>query len=328
MADLKTKYLGLSLRNPLIAASSGLTNSIKDIKELYDNGVGAIVIKSIFEEEIIAELNQSITQTSRPGTLYPEIYDFFDIGDMEDSVSKYLKLIRDAKEAVPVPIIGSVNCVTGDEWPIFAERIQESGADALELNMFILPSDMTRSPQDFEKVYFEAVEAVKKVISIPVALKISYFFSNLGQMIQKLSESGVDGLVLFNRFYSPDIDINKMEVIPSNIYSTKEEISLPLRWIGMMSPRVKCDLSASTGIHSGEDAIKLLLAGASTVQVASEFYKGGIKQAATILNDLDLWMGTKGFDTIDQFRGKLSSKGNINPAAYERSQFMKHFAGK
>lgn len=328
MADLKTNYLGLELRSPLIAASSGLTNSVKDIKEFYDNGVGAVVIKSIFEEEIMAELNQSITQTSRPGTLYPEIYDFFDIGDMEDSVSKYLKLISEAKSAVPIPIIGSVNCISGDEWPVFAERIQEAGADALELNMFILPSDMTRSPQDFEKVYFDAVEAIKKVVKIPVALKISYFFSNLGQMIQKLSETGIEGIVLFNRFYSPDIDINKMEVIPSNIYSTKEELSLPLRWIGMMSPRVNCDLSASTGVHSGEDAIKMLLAGAKTVQVASEFYKGGIKKASTIINDIDKWMGEKGFETLDDFRGKLSSKGNINPAAYERSQFMKHFAGK
>lgn len=328
MADLKTNYLGLNLRNPLIAASSGLTNSVKDIKEFYEHGVGAVVIKSIFEEEIMAELNQSITQTNRPGTLYPEIYDFFDIGDMEDSVSKYLKLIKEAKEAVPIPVIGSVNCVSGDEWPIFAERIQESGADALELNMFILPSDMTRKKEDFEKVYFDAVNAVKKVVSIPVALKISYFFSNLGQTIQKLSESGIEGLVLFNRFYSPDIDIHKMEVVPSNIYSTKEEVSLPLRWIGMMSPTAKCDLSASTGIHSGEDAIKLLLAGAKTVQVASEFYKGGIKRASIMLNEIENWMNGKGFASVEDFRGKLSSKGNINPAAYERSQFMKHFAGK
>ncbi|OGU60204.1 MAG: diguanylate cyclase [Ignavibacteria bacterium GWF2_33_9] len=328
MADLKTNYLGLNLKNPLIAASSGLTNSVKDIKELYDNGVGAIVIKSIFEEEIIAEMNKSLNQTNRPGTIYPEIFDFFDISDMEDSVSLYLKLISNAKEAVPIPIIGSVNCVSGDEWPVFVDRIQEAGADAIELNMFILPSDMTRPKEDFEQVYFNAVEAVKKVASIPVALKISYFFSNLGQTIQKLSETGIQGLVLFNRFYSPDIDINKMQVVPSNIYSSNAELTLPLRWIGMLSPTAKCDLSASTGVHTAEDAIKMLLAGAKTVQVASSFYHNGIKQASDIISGIESWMDKKGFTTIDEFRGKLSSKGNINPAAYERSQFMKHFAGK
>jgi dihydroorotate dehydrogenase (fumarate) len=326
--NLQTSYLGLNLKNPLIAASSGLTNSIKDIKEFEESGVGAIVIKSIFEEEIMAELNHSIAQTNRPGTLYPEIFDFFDIRDMEDSVSKYLKLIKEAKEAVSIPIIGSINCISGTEWPIFVERIQEAGADALELNMFILPSDLERSSGDFEKVYFDAIEEVKKVAKIPFALKISHYFSNLGQMIVKLSESGINGLVLFNRFYSPDIDIHKMEVVPANIYSNSDEITMPLRWIGMMSPKVKCDLSASTGVNDGEAVVKLLLAGAKTVQVASSFYKNGIKHATAMINFLEEWMKEKGYDNIEQFRGKLAAVGNNNPAAYERTQFMKHFAGK
>lgn len=328
MIDLSTNYLGLKLKNPLIASSSGLTNSVKDIKEMEESGIAAVVVKSIFEEEIMAELNQSIHETNRPGTLYPEIYDFFDIADMEDSTSKYLKLISDLKASVSIPVIGSVNCVSANEWTNFATRIQEAGADALELNMFILPSDLERTPADFTNVYFDVIQEVKKVVEIPVALKISYFFSNLGQSIVNLSESGVDGLVLFNRFYNPDIDINKMEVIPADLYSRPEEVSLPLRWIGMLSPVVSCDLAASTGVHSGEAAIKLLLSGANAVQIASVLYKKGIKSIQTILSDIEKWMQSNGYNTIDEFRGKLSSKGVSNPAVYERYQFMKHFAGK
>ena len=327
MPDLSTQYLGLKLKSPIIAASSGLTNSVKDIQEFEQMGIGAVVVKSIFEEEITWEMNKALVQTQRPSTIYPEIFDYFDIKDTEDAVSKYIKLIKDAKLATTIPIIGSINCVSSYEWPLFIDRIQDAGADALELNMFILPSDLNRSAEEFENVYFESIEAAKKVAKIPISLKISYYFSSLGQFIKRLSETGVDGLVLFNRFYSPDVDINKMEVIPSNIYSNNSDITMPIRWIGLTSPIVKCDLAASTGVQSGEDVVKLLLVGAKAVQVASIFYRQGIKVLPKMTLDILKWMEANNFNTIDEFRGKLSYNQATNPAAYERTQFMKHFAG-
>lgn len=327
MPDLSTQYMGLELKSPIIAASSGLTNSVKDIQEFENLGIGAVVVKSIFEEEITLEMSKALVQTQRPSTLYPEIFDYFDIKDTEDAVSKYIKLIKDAKQATSIPIIGSINCVSSHEWPLFIDRIQEAGADALELNMFILPSDLNRNADEFEKVYFESIEAAKNVARIPISLKISYYFSSLGQFIKRLSETGIAGLVLFNRFYSPDVDINKMEVIPSNIYSNNSDITMPIRWIGLTSPIVKCDLAASTGVQSGEDVVKLLLVGAKAVQVASLFYRQGIKILPKMTIEILKWMEANEYNTIDEFRGKLSFNQATNPAAFERTQFMKHFAG-
>lgn len=326
MPDLSTQYMGLKLKSPIIAASSGLTNSVKDIQEFEQMGIGAVVLKSIFEEEITLEMNKAIAQVQRPATIYPEIFDYFDIKDTEDSVSKYIKLIKEAKKSTSIPIIASINCVSSHEWPLFIDRIQDAGADALELNMFILPSDLTRNTQDFENVYFESIELAKKVAKIPISLKISYYFSSLAQFIKRLSETGIQGLVLFNRFYSPDVDIHKMQVVPSNIYSNHSDITIPIRWIGITSPIVKCDLAASTGVQSGEDVVKLLLVGAKAVQVASLFYQHGIKVLPKMTSEILEWMEENNYETIDEFRGKLSYNQATNPAAYERTQFMKHFA--
>ncbi len=328
MADLSTTYLGLQLRNPIIAASSGLTKTLHQIQELDKRGVGAVVLKSIFEEEINFEMKKNIAQMSKPSSIYPEIYDAFDFSAMEDGVSKYLFLIEDAKKSVNIPIIASINCVDAEEWTSFAKRIQDAGADAIELNMFILPSDLNRTGDDNEKVYFDVIEKVRKEITIPVSLKISYYFSNLANMIKNLSETGINGLVLFNRFYSPDIDINDLEVNSSNIYSTPSDISISLRWIAIMANRVKCDLAASTGVHDGAAVVKQLLAGANAVQVASTLYKQGFSAITEMTEFLNNWMTKKKFNTIKDFQGKLSQSATNNPAAYERVQFMQHFAGK
>lgn len=328
MIDLKVKYLGLELKNPIIAGSCGLTNSVKDIVELEKNGAAAVVLKSLFEEEIIAEMNYSLAEMNRPSTVYPEIFDYFAIDDMEDTVTNYLELIREAKKNVSIPIIASVNCVSAVEWTGFAKRMQNAGADAIELNMFILPSDFTRSSEEFEKVYFDVIKAVKSEVTIPVSLKISYYFSNLGQMIKKLSESGIDGLVLFNRFFSPDIDIENNRVIPSSIYSSPSDISISLRWIGIMADRVSCDLASSTGVHDGKGVVKQLLAGANAVQFASALYKHGPSVIGTMLDEIKEYMEEHSYESISDFRGKLSQAKTSNPAAYERAQFMKHFAGK
>lgn len=328
MIDLSTRYLGLKLRNPIIAASSGMTRTVHLLQELDKKGVGAVVLKSIFEEEITAELNKQISNANKPNSIYPEIFDAFDYSDMEDSVSKYLFLIEEAKKTVSMPVIGSVNCVSSDEWTLFAKRIESAGADALELNMFILPSDFNRTGLDNEQIYFDVIKKVKSEVSIPVSLKISYYFSNLGSMVQKLSETGIDGIVMFNRFFSPDIDIDNMKIIPSNIYSTPADLSISLRWIAIMAQRVSCDLAASTGIHDGAAVVKQLLAGANAVQVASVLYKHGFEKITEMINFLANWMEENGYESIDDFRGKLSQASTKNPAAYERVQFMMHFAGK
>ncbi|MFO7827199.1 MAG: dihydroorotate dehydrogenase-like protein, partial [Bacteroidales bacterium] len=328
MADLSVNYMGLKLRNPIIAASSGLTNSIDDIKEFEEKGAGAIVLKSIFEEEIRLELEKDLASMNMPNFLYPETMDYYDNYAEDDSLTNYLKLIRESKKAVKIPIIASINCVTAEKWPYYATTLQDAGADALELNIFVMPSDFNKTSQENEKVYFDIVKEVKKHVKIPVALKISYYSANLGAFIQKLSNTDIDAMVLFNRFYSPDIDINNFDVLSSNVLSHPEELPISLRWIAIMSERVSCDLAASTGIHDGAAIIKQLLAGANAVQIASAFYKNGKGIIKNMLDDLTSWMDQKKFNKIDDFRGKLSQEKTQNPAAYERMQFMKYFSGK
>lgn len=326
MIDLSTKYLGLNLRNPIIVGSSGLTNSVEDILNLEKYGAGAVILKSLFEEEIILELEENRQQMNKPGTVYPEMFDFFDYDTVEDSVSKYLNMIEELKKKASIPIIPSINCVSANEWTAFAKQLQSAGADAIELNLFILPSDFSRSGIENEKIYFDVIEKVKKEVTIPVSLKISYYFSNLGMTIQKLSETNIDGLVLFNRFYSPDFDIDNFRVVPTNVLSNPGDLSISLRWIAIMAERVKCDLAASTGVHNGPAVIKQLLAGANAVQMVSSLYNNGPEFLQTTLKAIEIWMEDHEYTSIDEFRGKMSQAQSNNPAAYERVQFMKYFA--
>ena len=326
MTDLTTHYLGLKLRNPLIAGSSGLSNSIKGVKEFEDNGAGAVVLKSIFEEEIVFEY-QDVLKEAREEGVNMDQFDYFDYQIKGEKLKKYTALISECKSSVSIPVIASINCVYSHEWTAFAKQLQDAGADALELNMFFLPSDFARTTEEKEKAYFQIIENVKKTVSIPIALKISYYFSNLGPMIQQLSETGIAGLVLFNRFYSPDFDIDKLEVVSSNVFSNPSDLHLSLRWIAIMAERVSCDLAASTGVHDGNALIKQILAGANAVQVVSSLYKNGKGQIKTMLSTLDEWMTRKGFNRLSDFRGKLSQAKSSNPAAYERVQFMRYFGG-
>jgi len=327
MASLATTYLGLKLRNPIIVGSSGLTATVAGVKELEEKGAGAVVLKSIFEEEIAVELDQIIKSAKR--TAYNlEQFDYMDYRLREEKINKYTQLIEGCKKAVSIPVIASVNCVYSHEWTAYAKHLESAGADALELNMFFLPSDLTRGSHEKEKAYLKIVEKVQKEVSIPIALKISYYFTDLGPMIQELSKTGISGLVLFNRFYSPDFDIEKLEVTPANVFSSPAELYLSLRWMAMMSGRVKCDLAASTGVHDGKAVIKQLLAGAKAVQVVSALYKKGKGHIQTMLTDLEAWMNRKGYKNIRQFRGKISQKKSTNPAIYERMQFMKTFGTK
>jgi dihydroorotate dehydrogenase (fumarate) len=323
--DLTTHYLGLTLKSPIVAGSSGMTKSAKKLKALEESGAGAVVLKSLFEEEILFE-HEDIMKEAQAAGVNMDQFDYYDFHLRGKKLSGYIDLIKEAKATVSIPVIASVNCAYSHEWVAFTDQIQDSGADAIELNMFFLPSDFNRSGQEKERIYFEIIDRLTKTLSIPIALKISYYFSNLGQMIQRLSETGISGIVLFNRFFSPDINIDDFTIKSSFVFSTPGELALSLRWVAIMANKVSCDLAASTGVHDGDAAIKQLLAGAKAVQVATALYKQG-PQFITELNDaLAEYMQRHNFSRISDFQGKMSQEKSSNPAVYERAQFMKYFS--
>ncbi|MCF8303861.1 MAG: dihydroorotate dehydrogenase-like protein [Bacteroidales bacterium] len=326
MANLSTSYMGMELKNPLIVGSSGLTNSVKNVKEIEEKGAGAVVLKSLFEEQIRYETSKTMGQ-DEPSNLYPEALDYISNYSRKHKVDEYLDLIKQCKKEVSIPVIASINCYTSEEWIAFAKQIEEAGADALELNVFILPSDFEKEGKDNEAVYFDILDQVKKKTRLPVALKISYYFSSLSKTTLKLSWAGADAIVLFNRFFSPDIDIDNLKVKAGHIFSTPEELSISLRWVAMLSDRLHCDVAASTGIHDGKAAVKQLLAGAKAVQVASTLYKNGFDQIPKIVSEINEWLDKHNYENLADVIGKMSYKKTTNPAAYERAQFMKHFAG-
>lgn len=326
MANLATTYMGLNIKSPLVIGSSGLTNSVENIEKFAKLGAGAIVLKSLFEEQIMHEADFVLKQDTS-SNYYPEAEDYILNYTKQNSVQNYLDLIKGAKEKVDIPIIASINCTSASEWTSFAKSIEAAGADGLELNIFVMPSDLNRSSEENEQVYFDIVTKVKQETSLPISVKLSYHFSSLAGTLEKLSWTGIKSLTLFNRFFSPDIDVDKMEVKPSFVFSKAEDIGISLRWVALLSSRLRCELSASTGVHDGEAVIKQLLAGAQTVQIASVLYKEGIESVSGILNEMNKWMDEKGFADIAAFRGKMSIDKTANPGAYERVQFMKHFAG-
>ena len=325
MADLSIQYMGLKLKNPLIIGSSGLTNSVENIIEFEKRGAGAVVLKSLFEEQIKNDIKTTFSKTDVGS--YPEAEDYISNYSKIHGVEEYLDLIRNCKKAVQIPVIASINCVSASEWTSFALQIQNAGADALELNIYILPSDVSHAGIQNENIYFSILQKIKDQIKIPVALKISPYFSGLANMVQKLSWSGANGLVLFNRFYSPDINIDTLKINATNTFSSPEEMSNTLRWVAILSDTIKTDIVASTGIYDGETVIKMLLAGATAVQIASTLYKNGFGKIEEILSDLVTWMDKNNYSTIHEFKGKMSFKNSQNPAAYERVQFMKHYSG-
>ncbi len=326
MANLTTTYMGFELKNPIIVGSSGLTNSVENVIEIEKNGAGAVVLKSLFEEQILQETSKTIAEDEHANS-YPEALDYIANYSKDLTVDKYLTLIKDCKKAVNIPVIASINCVGSSEWINFASKIEEAGADGLELNIFILPSDPRQSAEDNEKIYLEIIQEVQKVINIPLAVKISYYFSGLAKTALSMSWTGISAMVLFNRFFSPDIDIDTFEVKPSHIFSTPEEISLSLRWVAMLSSRMHCDIAASTGVHDSKALIKQLLAGAKAVQISSVLYKNGFGEIKKMTSELEKWMDKHEFTKVKDFNGKMSIKETDNPAAYERVQFMKYFSG-
>jgi dihydroorotate dehydrogenase (fumarate) len=328
MANLSTVFAGLNLRNPIIIGSSGLSDSAENVIALEKAGAAAIVLKSLFEEEILKEINASMQRMSSDGFLYPETVDFYEHMDSNnDATTNYLEQIRKAHKSVSIPIIASINCISASQWTYFPSQIQQAGADAIELNIFVLPSDFNRKAEENEKVYLDIIQEVRKQVSIPIIVKLSYYFSNLASFIQKLSNTGINGLVLFNRFYNPDIDIDSLEFTSGAVLSSPSDIYLPLRWVGILSGRLGCSLAASTGVHDGTSLIKMILTGADAVEIASTVYINGYDQIQIMLDELENWMIVQKMNSIDSFKGMLSQSKTTNPAAFERVQFMKYFRG-
>ncbi|MEX0987187.1 MAG: dihydroorotate dehydrogenase-like protein [Bacteroidales bacterium] len=322
MIDLTVKYAGLELRSPVIVSSSGLTGTVSRIKKIAEAGAGAVVLKSLFEEQIQFEIGNMDT-----GKDYPEAADYLRTYARENSVSNYLALIRAAKDAVDIPVIASVNCYSSNEWIDFTAKMEEAGADAIELNIYYLANDKKKDPRKYENVYLEILENVKKRVAVPVIVKVGMHFSNLTWLADQMEIRGAAGIVLFNRFYAPDINTDDLTMGSAEVLSTPSDIRNSLRWVGIISSEVdRLDISASTGIHSGLGAVKQILAGAEAVQVCSVLYRNGVGYLKDIIGEIKTWMEKKQYHSIDEFKGKMSY-GNIkDPAVYERAQFIKYFS--
>jgi dihydroorotate dehydrogenase (fumarate) len=322
MANLETTYLGLTLKNPVIVSSSGLSSSLEKIRKIEEAGAGAVILKSLFEEQIIHEAG-----ALSGGSNYPEAADYIGYYTKTNTVDSYLELIEEAKKSVSIPVIASINCVSNKEWVDFTRKIEDAGADALELNVYFLPLDPDLPAERFENTYLDLAASIKQKTQMPLAFKLSNHFTNPISLINKLYHRKVEGVVLFNRFYAPDIDIEKMSMGPADVFSVPADIRNSLRWVGIVSGLVEqIEVSASTGVHSGNAVVKQILAGARTVQICSVLYKKGVEYLETVIADIERWMDNMGYPDLDSFRGKLSYKNIEEPAMYERAQFMKYFS--
>lgn len=322
MADLSTSYLGLKLKNPLIAGSSPLTASLENLKRCEDAGMSAVVLKSIFEEQIEMD-GESAADINDAYLTHADAYGFMKSASMERHIDAYLTLLEDAKRSLEIPVIASINCRQSGSWIEYANRFAACGADAIELNHYVVAADVEVDGSAIEKEYLSLVKAARKQIKLPLSLKMGPSFSSLANMMRRFDEYSIDGVVLFNRFYSPDIDINKMTLVPAQMLSSKDEYALSLRWTALMSEEVRYDICASTGIYSGSTVIKQLLAGAKAVQLCSVLLKQGLGSVANIEAELVQWMDSHAYSSIADFNGKLAQERMSDPAKWERVQYMK-----
>lgn len=325
MVDLSVSYLGLQLKNPIVIGSSNLTDSVAKIVELEAMGAGAVVLKSLFEEEIIMEMDETIYTMTNRHFVFPETMDYMETVVKESILTNYLELIMEAKKSVAIPVIASINCISSQKWTFFATEIEKAGADALEINLFFLSSDIHFGARENLETTLDIISKIKEQIRIPVSLKIHPYQSSLTGYCEQIDQAGVEGMVLFNRSWMPDIDIDKLVVSSGFILSAPAELGNTLRWVSIVSGRVKCDIAASGGVHDGRAVIKQLLAGAHVCQVVSGLYIHDLSRIRTMLSELSEWMADHEFKSVGEFRGLLSQANSGNPAAWERVQFMKHF---
>lgn len=324
MADLSTKYMGFELKNPLIVGSSELTDSAKKVKTIEEQGAGAVVLKSLFEEQIMMEVDAQ--RVNNMYGSYGDVENYVSFYTKKHNLEEYLQLIKDAKSAVDIPVIASINCISASEWVDFATQIESAGADGIELNMFIMPNDPKFDGRAIEQIYFDVAYAIQDKVSIPISLKMSSYFSGLAHSFLNLANTRIKAMVLFNRFYSPDIDLDKEELVARHVFSSPDAITHSLRWIGMLSDQINCDLAASNGVHDGFGVIKNLLVGAKATQVVSTLYKNKVGYLQTMQEQLNYWLDNKGYAAVADIIGKLSLKQLDDPMMYERAQFMKYFS--
>jgi dihydroorotate dehydrogenase (fumarate) len=324
MADLTTTYLGLSLKNPLVASSSPLSEKVDGVRQLEDAGIAAVVMYSLFEEQIIREglalhsaLEEGAESFAEALTYLPH-YGRYSVG-----ADSYLDHLRKVKSAVDIPVIGSLNGFTGGGWIDYASKIEQAGADALELNLYVLPTNPDVSSMELEDSYAKLVREIRSTIQIPIALKLSPFFTSLPNAASRLVDAGANGLVLFNRFYQPDFDLEELEVVPNLVLSNSNEMRLPLRWIAMLYGRIQADFALTTGVHTAVDALKAVMAGSSAVMMASALLKYGPGHVTGMLTDIKTWMEEKEYLSIQQMRGSMSQKAVDNPETFERANYIK-----
>ena len=322
--DLSTQYLGLKLKNPIVPSAGPLSRSLDSMKRLEDSGASAIVMYSLFEEQIAhesAELNHYLSYGTESFaealTYFPQSSEY-NLGPEE-----YVELLHKTRQALAIPVIGSLNGISTGGWIKFAKKIEEAGADAIELNVYYIPTDAKLTAQEVEDRYLEVLNAVKTTVKIPVAMKLSPFFSSMANMAKRLDEAGANGLVLFNRFYQPDIDLESLEVTPSVNLSSPQSLRLPLRWVAILHGHVKASLAATSGIHTSQDVLKMLMAGADVTMMCSALLKQGPQVIKQVLGEMDQWMLEHEYTSVKQLKGSMSQKSVADPAAFERANYMK-----
>lgn len=317
--------MGMALKNPIIVGSSSLTNSLRNVKKCEEAGAGAVVLKSLYEEQILA-ISDQMVESDEMYQWYPEAMEYVNTISMENGIEKYLDLIKDCKKNTDIPIIASINCFSSSNWIKFSKELELAGADAIELNISIFPEDEKLESSKIEKAYYSIVKSVKQITTIPVSVKMSSFFTNIKLAARNFEKAGSSSLVLFNRYYRPDIDIDHLHMKTRDTLSGPEEITQSLRWVGLLSEKLNCDIVASTGIHDASGIIKQLLAGATAIQVCSALYENGIDYLKELTSEINSWMKRKGFDSVDGFRG-LINKDPHNTLSWERLHFMKKTSG-
>ncbi|MEP0807391.1 MAG: dihydroorotate dehydrogenase-like protein [Chloroflexota bacterium] len=324
MTDLSTTYLGLHLRNPLVASASPLSKKIDRAKRLEEAGISAIVMYSLFEEQIIHESLELDHYLNRGSESFAEALSYLPDGGLYGiSPEKYLNQVAGLKKALSIPVIGSLNGVSKGGWTNYARKIEEAGADALELNLYFIPTELDMTSSDIENMQVELVAEVKSAIKIPLAVKISPFVTAIPNFVKRLVEAGADGLVMFNRFYQPDFDLDELEILHSLDLSTSAELRLPLRWISILYGKVNADFALTSGVHTYRDVLKAMMAGARVAMMASNLLHNGEQVVGLMLNDLEAWMKEREYASIRQMQGSMSQKAVREPAAFERANYMK-----
>ncbi len=324
MVDLTTTYMGLELRSPLVVSACPLSEKVANIKAMEDAGAGAVVLFSLFEEQIRREREAMLHYLLYGTESFAEALTYFpEPEEYHAGTDDYLKLIADAKASVDIPIIASLNGTSLGGWTKFARKMQDAGADALELNIYYIPTNMSMTGDEVENTYIDILHAVKSAINIPVAVKLSPYFSNMAYMAKRLDMGGADALVLFNRFYQPDIDIETREVTPNVLLSTPQAMRLPLTWIAILYGKIKADLAATSGIHTAADVIKMTMAGASVSMMASAILRSGIDHLRIVEQGIRQWMTEHEYESIAQMRGSVSQINAADPSAFERAQYMR-----